>query len=168
MTLTERAAYIKGLAEGLDLDKDSKEGKIIAALMELCSDMASEIASIKEDIEEIDEGLDYLDEYVEELDDDLQAVEDFLDEECCCDDEDVDFDEDEYDEDEFECDGDCEACDGCDCGDEDYYEIVCPSCGETVCFDQELDPENLICPACGEKFGCIVDEEDFQKLSDEE
>ena len=67
-----------------------------------------------------------------------------------------------------ECDGDCEACDGCDCGDEDYYEIVCPSCGETVCFDQELDPENLICPACGEKFGCIVDEEDFQKLSDEE
>ena len=49
-----------------------------------------------------------------------------------------------------------------------FYEIVCPSCGETVCFDQELDPENLICPACGEKFGCIVDEDDFKKISEEE
>ncbi|MBE6590377.1 MAG: hypothetical protein E7643_09400 [Ruminococcaceae bacterium] len=167
MTLTERAAYIKGLAEGLELDKESKEGKIIAALMELCTDMASEIASIKEDIEEIDEGLDYLDEYVEELDDDLQAVEDYLDEECEDEDDSYDFSDDDFDGD-FDCDGDCEACDGCDCENDDYYEIVCPSCGETVCFDQELDPENLVCPACGEAFGCIVDEEDFKKLSEEE
>lgn len=160
MNLTEKAAYIKGLAEGLEYDKTTKEGKILAALLDLVGDMTAELASVKEDIDEIDEDLDYLDEYVEELDDDLQAVEDFLDDEC-------EEDDDEYDDDD-ECDGDCENCDGCECGDEDYYEIVCPSCGETVCFDQELDPENLICPACGEKFGCIVDEEDFKKLSDEE
>ena len=159
MNLTEKSAYLKGLAGGLEYDKTTKEGKILAALLDLVEEMTAEIASIQEDIEEIDEDLDYLDEYVEELDDDLQAVEDFLDEE-------VELD-DEEDEDWEECDGDCECCDGCDCGDEDYCEIVCPSCGETVCFDSELDVENLRCPACGEEFACVVEEEDF-KGSDEE
>lgn len=168
MTLTERAAYIKGLAEGLDLDAQTKEGKIISALLELCSDMAAEIASIKEDIEEIDDDLNYLDEYVEELDDDLQAVEDYLDEELEDEDEDedIDFDDDFDDDDDF-CDGDCESCDGCPDGSE-FYEILCPSCGEQVCFDETLDPEEMICPNCHEKFGCIVDEEDYKKLTDEE
>ena len=162
MNLTEKSAYIKGLAEGLDLDKTTKEGKIIAALMELVDDMAQQIAAVREDIEAIDEDMEYLNDYVEELDEDLQAVEDFLDDECdedCCCDEDCE-----------ECDGDCCDCDcDCDCDccdDDDFFEIVCPSCGETVCFDQELDPENLICPACGEKFGCIVDEDDYKKLDD--
>ena len=39
MTLNEKAAYIKGLADGLDYDKTTAEGKIIAALLELVSDM---------------------------------------------------------------------------------------------------------------------------------
>ena len=46
------------------------------------------------------------------------------------------------------------------------YEVTCPSCGETVCFDSELDPEHLVCPACQEKFGCIVDEEDYKKIEE--
>ena len=155
MNLTEKAAYIKGLADGLELDKETKEGKIIAALLDLVDEMANEIAGIHQDIDEIDEDLNYLNEYVEELDDDLQDVEDFLDEEC---DDDEDW--------EDGCDGDCDACDGAACADDDYFEIVCPSCGDTVCFDQELDPENLRCPACGEKFGCIVDEEDLKKMDE--
>ncbi len=169
MNLNEKSAYIKGLADGLDYDKTTKEGKIIAALLDLVTEMTAEIEDIKEDINEIDEDLDYLDEYVEELDDDLQAVEDFLDEEVELDEEDLDDEDWEDDDwDDENCDGDCESCDGCSCDNEDYYEIVCPSCGETVCFDSELDPENLLCPACGEKFGCIVDEEDMKKLSEEE
>ena len=170
MTLTEKAAYIKGLAEGLDLDESSKEGKIIAALLDLCTEMAAEIADIKEDIDEIDDDLNYLDEYVEELDDDLQAVEDYLDEELELDDEDEDedFEDEDFDDDDAFCDGDCEGCDGCDGG--EFYEIVCPSCGEVVCFDETLDPEEMTCPNCEEKFGCIVDEDDYKALnnSDEE
>ena len=81
MNLTEKSAYIKGLAEGLELDKATKEGKILAALLELVDDLAAEVAGIKQDIDEIDEDLDYLNDYIEELDDDLQVVEDFLDEE---------------------------------------------------------------------------------------
>lgn len=166
MNLTEKSAYIKGLADGLELDKNTKEGKIIAALLDLVDEMAQEIADIQSDISDIDEDLDYLSDYVEELDDDLQAVEDFLDDEVELDED--DFDDEDWDDEDFEeCDGDCTECDGCDCGDDEYFEIVCPSCGETVCFDSELDPENMLCPACGEKFGCIVDEDDFKAITEE-
>ena len=147
MTLNERAAYIKGLAEGMELDTASKEGKVIAALIELCSDMADEIA-------ELDERVDTVHAYCEELDEDLGAVEEILLE--------------DDDEDDFECDGDCCNCDEeCELADEDYFEIECPSCGDIVCFDGSIDPEELACPACGEKFECIVSEDDLAALDAE-
>ena len=147
MTLNERAAYIKGLAEGMELDQSSKEGKVIAALIELCSDMADEIA-------ELDERVDTVHAYCEELDEDLGAVEEILLE--------------DDDEDDFECDGDCCNCDEeCELADEDYFEIECPSCGDIVCFDGSIDPEELTCPACGEKFECLVSEEDLKALDAE-
>ena len=153
MTLTEKSAYIKGLTEGLELDKTTKEGKIILALLDLVDEMAGDIADLQNDISEIDDDMDYLNEYIEEIDEDLQAVEDFLDEECELDEVDLDEDlDDEYfDEDDL---------------DEEFFELDCPSCGETVCFDQDLDPENLICPACGEKFDCTVEDDDLKKVED--
>ena len=158
MTLTERCAYIKGLAEGLNLNADKAEAKLINALIELCSEMAEEIECLGEDVED-------LIDYCEELDEDLGDVEEVLIEEF--DDEDYDDeDEDEEwdDEDEdFECCGDCSSCfEDCEFADEEYYEIVCPSCGETVCFDESVNAEELICPACGEKLGCIVEDDDKQ------
>ena len=142
MTLNEKAAYIKGLADGLDYDKTTAEGKIIAALLELVSDMTEELEAINEDLVD-------LQEYIEEVDEDLEAVEDFLDEEC---------------------EGDCDDCDDYDCkcnscyddeeDDGEYFEVECPSCGDKVCFDESIDPEELVCPACGEKFSCIFEEGD--------
>lgn len=146
MTLTEKTAYIKGLCEGLGLDeKDTPEAKIIKALVELCDEMAMEIDDIEADIAD-------LADYCEELDEDLGDVEQVLIDE----DEDYDY--------EDECDGDCDACDICGdcdfCDDEDYYEIICPSCGETVCFDESVNTENLICPACGSEIGSITEEDE--------
>ena len=145
MTLNERAAYIKGLAEGMELDASSKEGKVIAALIELCSDMAEEIAAL-------DEHVDTVHAYCEELDEDLGDVEEYLldDEDCDCD----------------CCDCDCDCCDEDEDDEEDdeFFEVECPSCGETVCFDSSIDPEELVCPACGEKFECIISEEDLNAL----
>lgn len=150
MTLTERCAYIKGLAEGLNMNGDSAEAKLINALIELCSEMADEIEGLDEDVEN-------LIEYCEELDEDLGDVEEVL-----IDDDDED-DEEWDDDDEFTCNGDCENCfEDCEFDDEDYYEIVCPSCGETVCFDESVNAEELICPACGEKLGCIIEDDDKQ------
>ena len=36
MEISEKVAYLKGLAEGLNLDTDSKEGKLIAAIYPEC------------------------------------------------------------------------------------------------------------------------------------
>ena len=125
MTLTEKVAYIRGLMEGMDVDKESKEMKIISAVVDLLDDMALSVCDLEDSQAE-------LEEYVEELDEDLGALE-----------------EDIY---EDECDGDCDCCDcDCDC-DGDFFEIVCPSCGETIYFDEDMldNPDGLICPNCNE------------------
>ena len=158
MELKQKAAYIKGLADGLDYDKTTKEGKLIDALIGLCAEMADEITTLGSTVE-------YLDQYVSEVDEDLGDLEDVVfDDEDDYDDDDDDYDD--YDDDEIDdedCDGNCASC-GEDCefageDDEDYYEIVCPSCGETVCFDASLAGDEMICPACGEKFDCVIEEE---------
>ena len=145
MTLYEKAAYLRGLADGVDLDKTTPEGKILAALLDLVSDIADEVEAINEDIVD-------LQDYVEEIDDDLADVEDFLDEECDGDCENCDCDGDcddcEFGDCDCDCDCDCDYDDeDCDC-DDLFFEVECPSCGEVVCFDETIDPENLACPAC--------------------
>ena len=119
--------------------------------------MAEEIDALGSDVED-------LIDYCEELDEDLGDVEEILLE-----------DEDEYDEWDDECDCDCDCddcdfdCDDCDCDcccDEDYFEIVCPSCGETVCFDDSVNADELICPACGSELGCIVDDDDIENVEE--
>jgi len=154
MTLYEKAAYLRGLADGVDLDKTTPEGKILAALLDLVSDIADEVEAINEDIAD-------LQDYVEEIDEDLADVEDFLDEECDgdCESCDCEGDCDECEFGDYDCECDCD--DDCDCCDDDmFFEVECPSCGEVVCFDETIDPENLACPACGEKFTCEFVEED--------
>ncbi len=145
MTLNEKASYIKGLVEGMDLDTAKGEGKVIAALLDLVSDMAVTI-------EELEEEIDTLYDYCEELDEDLGEVETILveDDDCDCD----------------ECDCDCDDCDCC-CDEDEFFEIECPSCGDTVYLDGSIDPEELVCPACGEKFECLVAEEDLEALDQE-
>ena len=123
MGITENAAYLKGLFDGYELDKSSKEGKIIGEMLTLIGDMADKLQALEAEVTE-------LREYIEEIDEDLGAVEDDL----------YLSDEDEEYEDE---------------DDSDYYELECPSCGETVCFDDSLDLESIVCPACGEKIDDI-------------
>ena len=143
MTLSEKAAYIQGLADGLELDESTKEGKLIAALIDLVGEMSDAIA-------DIDEDLDTLNEYIEEIDEDLGSVEEYLYDDCDCD---CDCDD---------CDCDCDDCE-CDC-EEDFFEVECPACGEVICFDGSIDPEDIACPACGEKFECVIAEDDLDDL----
>ena len=44
MTLSEKAAYLKGLMDGLDLDKESAEGKMIAGIVDLLGEMTTSIS----------------------------------------------------------------------------------------------------------------------------
>lgn len=134
MTLNEKAAYLKGLCEGLTFDKNSAEGKLLVALVDLCSDIADEIDRIDEDIE-------YVSDYCEELDRDLGDVEEVLLDE----DEDDDFDDDDFDDDDFD--------------EDDFYEIECPHCGEIIEFDASIDPEKLVCPACHKEISLELEED---------
>ena len=138
MTISEKAAYLKGLMDGLNLDTDKAEGKMIAAMVELLGDMTKRIADIEETTIAISDELD-------EIEEDLDAIEDYiLDEE-----EDEDY-EDEEDEDWDGWNEDDEE--GFDFGDEDsiIYEVEC-ACGERINFDEEtLEAGSMNCPNCGE------------------
>jgi hypothetical protein len=176
--MMEKAMYVKGLCEGLELDKTTKEGKILNAILGLVTEMA-------EEIDDMQTQLDELADYCDELDSDLGDVEEVLldlDDDCFDSDDDDDDEDDDDDDDEdidvdYECDGNCAGCDF-DCGlgeddddffgdeeDEDeYFEVICPACGDVINFDSSIDPENLRCPNCGEKFECIVEEDDLKAL----
>lgn len=144
MNISEKAAYLKGLADGLSYDKESAEGKLLTALIDLCGELATAIDEIDSDLEE-------LNDYIEEVDEDLGDVEAFL---C-----DIDEDEDDWDEDD-EC-SDCAGCEGCAGVDEDDFRMMmCPACNEEIYFDESMDPADLICPACG-KSVCEDDVEDL-------
>lgn len=112
MEISEKVAYLKGLAEGLNLDTDSKEGKLIAAIIDVLDDMAEKFAEVDDDLSDVEETLYFA------LDDDEDDDEDDEEEECfvttCpeCEEE-VYFDETVLE-------------DG---------EVVCPNCGAKLEFD---------------------------------
>ena len=43
MEILEKVAYMKGLAEGLGLDGQTKEGKLLTVMMDILDDMALEL-----------------------------------------------------------------------------------------------------------------------------
>ena len=134
MTISEKAAYLKGLMDGLNLDTEKAEGKMIASIVELLGDMAKRLSDVEETTIAISDELD-------EIEEDLDAIEDFImDEEDDWDEEDDEWDEDE----EYE--------EGFDFGDEDstIYEVTC-TCGEVIDFDEDvLEEGSMLCPNCGE------------------
>ena len=132
MEIMERVAYLKGLAEGMELDVEKKEGKLLAAIIDVLEDMAMELEDLWDGEEELAEGLDA-------VSDDLEDVEDILFDDL--DDEDFDDldDDDEYELDELD-------------EDEDCYATTCPTCEENIYFDESiLEDGEVICPNCGEK-----------------
>ena len=158
MTISEKAAYLKGLMDGLELDTEKAEGKMIAAMVELMGDMAKRLADVEETTIAISDELD-------EIEEDLDAIEDYiLDEEDEDEDDDYDYDDDLFDDDDFE-DEDFEE--GFDFGDEDttIYEVEC-ACGEIINFDEEtLEKGSMKCPNCGELLEFSLEDDEDDKLA---
>ena len=123
MTLTEKAAYLKGLANGLSLDENKPETKLINALIDLVDDISLTVADLEDEVSLISEQVDLIDEDLESLEDDF-------------------YDELEDEEDEDLIKVTCPRC-----GDDIYIddailndgELECPNCGETLEFDIEYD-----------------------------
>ena len=93
MEISEKVAYLKGLAEGLALDTDTKEGKLLTAIIDVLDDMAEKFVDLEDELCDVEDGLDA-------VSDDLSDVEEALYE--LDDDEDEDEDYDDDDESYFE------------------------------------------------------------------
>ena len=142
MTLSEKSAYLKGLMEGLKIDTEKSEGKMIAAIVDMLEDVAYAVSDIEEQAQLVSDELD-------EIEGALDAMEEFLLDE----DEDAEDDEDDGDEDyEFD--------------DEALYEVKCPTCGEVITVDEAtIDEGSVDCPKCGEKLEFDMEDEDNDELS---
>ena len=146
MKKNEKAAYIKGLFDGMELDMNDKQNKILKSLIELVSDMAEEISELGQCYDDVCDQIDTLDESVTDLEDTL-------------------YDDDEYDE--YYADDDKESC-NCDCcvGTGDMvYEVVCPTCGKTIALSEDaVEKGSMKCPECDELLEFDYnDEEDNQE-----
>ena len=133
MGITENAAYLKGLAEGLKIDESTSEGKLILKMLDVIEQMAEKIDMLESANEELYTYMEGMAEDLVNLEDDYYGVEE-------SDDDYSDLNED-YEETEYV--------------DEEYYEIECPTCGEKICFTDEFDLDNFVCPACGNKIDDI-------------
>ena len=141
--IIEKISYLQGLAQGLDIQESSKDGKVLNGIIEILGEMAGQL----EDME--DAQID-LEEYVETIDEDLYELEDeFLD-------EDID--------DEEMVDVECPSCKELVCfeadivDDEDLIEVTCPNCDEVVYVnDQDLASDAIASDLLTDKY----DEEDL-------
>ncbi len=142
MNLSEKVAYIKGLAEGLGIDDSTKEGKVIGLMVEALRDMSLSIEDLEHDYDELRDNIEILDEDLTSLEDDF------------------------YEDDDCECGcgghghGHDHGC-GCGCEDDDFYEVTCPTCDEVFYVDSEmLEEDDISCPSCSEAFEVSIDEDD--------
>ena len=121
MTLSEKSAYLKGLMDGLKLDTEKDEGKMIAAIVDMLSDVAETVSDLEDVVDTISDELDCIEEDLDNIDDYL------LDDEDDDDYEDYDEDEDDAEDDEY------------DFGDDEVlYEVKCPTCGEEITIDEQM------------------------------
>jgi DNA-directed RNA polymerase subunit delta len=127
-SITDRTSYLKGLAEGLNLDKEKNENRLMLEMLAVMEEMAQKIKDVEDDVDE-------LDEYVESIDGDLGDIEDAL------------FGEEEGDE---EAEGDdYESFD-----EDEELSFDCPHCGRTMqikAADIDFD-ESPLCPGCNKPF----------------
>lgn len=118
MSISENVAYLKGLAEGLDIDSSKKEGKLLIAIIDVLDEMATSIEEVEEVCDELDELVDIIDHDLGDLEEDYYELQDDSEEEIY----------------EVTCPK---------CGDSVYLdenlmldgEMDCPNCGQELEFD---------------------------------
>ena len=119
MGISEKIAYLKGLMEGMNVDTESNEGKLFAAVVDVLDEIALEVEDLTDEVMELGDGLDV-------ISDDLSDVEDIV------------YDDDDEDEEE-----ECYATTCPECEEEIFFddtmledgEIICPNCGAKLEFD---------------------------------
>ena len=119
MTISEKVAYIKGLAENAGFDENESKDKVVKAIIDVLEDIAGAVGEINEQLDAVDEDLAALeDDYYEEYDED----------------------EDDDEDDDFCYEVECPTCHDVIYLDDEMIDeggIKCPNCGEELEFDLE-------------------------------
>ncbi len=140
MQLSEKAAYIKGLIDGLELDPTDKQTKIFKLIAELLSEMADEIKELEQCYDDVCDQVDGISE-------DLSGVEDLLSYE-------------DYGDDLEYSDSDDE---------ELSYEVTCPNCGNVNYVSEDaLNDGVMRCQECNEILEFDFNEDELDESEEEE
>ncbi len=119
--VVDRVAYLQGLAEGLGIDRESKEGRVLFQIIDVLQEIAREVSDVRARQAEYEDRLDSIDEDLAAVEEDLYEDDfDYVDIECPHCKETVCFDADLLDEEE---------------------ELCCPSCGRVI-FSAEREDED--------------------------
>lgn len=142
MTTAEKVAYLKGLMEGMNIDRESNEGKLFSVIADILNDVALDIEELESDVFDLGEDVDA-------ISDDLSDVEDYLFEDE--DEDDEDYDDEDWDEDEEPL----------------FFEVTCPACENTITVDEDVVNLGAIqCPNCGEMLEFEFDEDEDEEEDD--
>lgn len=126
MTLKEKASYVKGLIDGLDIDKETKENRVLLALTDLINDVSISVSDLEDSINDVVDQLDSTDEKISNIEDNMYFNKNQDD------DDDDDYEDDDEDDDDI------------------FYEITCPSCNEELCLSEDdILHDDIKCPECG-------------------
>lgn len=173
MKLSEKASYLQGLMDGLDIDNTTKEGKVLKQMADIMRELILSMEEIRDEVSELGELCDNIDE-------DLGALEsDFYE---CDDDETDDFEQGDSEESiSFDVENDAEAAselasfedvvsdntladiadiddaeleaveDSDESSEDELYEVICPTCNDTICITESILLDgSMECPNCGE------------------
>jgi len=195
MTTSEKIAYLKGLADGLGLDKDSKQDKLIGAIIDVLDAVAQDIESLEENALDLGEEIDAISEDLADVErlvyEDFDEYDDYdgccCDDDCCCGDNYDDCCDGHHHHHDDDCCGghnhhhENEGCCGghhhheseCCCGHHDepvFYEVTCPACNNTITVDEDvLALKTIQCPNCGETLEFDLDSIEYEdEISDKE
>ncbi len=133
MNIAEKVSYLRGLCDGLGLDENNKQDKILKSIVDVLDEVAFAVGELDDSLEELSDQIDAVDEDLANLEEEVYE-----------DDDDDDYHFSSADDD-----------------DEDFYEVECPACGDTIYLDEEMIEDGSIdCPNCGTELEFDFSEEE--------
>jgi len=137
----DKIAYLKGLLDGQETDRNSKEGKLFFAICDALEELEKRNAELEDRVAELEELCDILDADLGDLE---EAVLEDEDDSC----------------------GSCRFEDLYGDEDDEQYETVCPTCGKCILLDEAtLEEGSTVCPNCGEELEFDFDEREIEALT---
>ena len=121
--LREKAAYMRGVLEGINFNGDEQQKRLWESLIDFCDDVA-------DDLGQLEDSHDEFADYIEAIDEDLCTLEKYF------------YNNEEEDEDSRE------ITFTSDQG-HDVMEMNCPFCNQGLYFEDEEGEYEVVCPECG-------------------